>query len=209
MYAQYCRHFASSTNCGSDNGHHRRGRRSRPHVTVRAENPFDILGIPESSIYQDAKRRFIELALQHHPDKTPDDTEKAHNMEQFVRFRQAFEILRDDGNGMATTDAKDESSVWSSDEEFNAWFYEETGHSDILFRMDIVTRKKVIDVANNQVQGGMDRGGMWEMARKMAEQEEILKDRKQNFDKTPLGVEGSKDIPSSSSSVRRKRKRGE
>ncbi|KAG7363221.1 chaperone protein DnaJ [Nitzschia inconspicua] len=202
-------HDNNNNASNNNNNNHQHRRRTFPHHTVRAENPFEILGIQNTATYQQVKRRFVELALQHHPDKVKDDDDKEQNMEKFVRFRQAFEALRDDGNGMATTrdnSKDDESSLWSSDEEFNAWFYEETGHSDIMFRMDISTRKEVIDVVHNQAQGGLDRGGMWEMARKMAEQEELLKDKKRNFKKTPLGLEGSGN--SSSSSGRRRRKRG-
>jgi DnaJ domain len=164
------------------------------------------LGIHKTATYQEVKRRFVELALKHHPDKV-DDGNKQKNMEQFVKFRQAFEALREDGNGMTTTNDDDisSSSMWSSDEEFNAWFYEQTGHADIMFSMDMKTRKEVIDVVHSHAQGGLDRGGMWEMARTMAEQQELLKQQKQKFQKTALGLPGSSD---SSSSARRRRKRG-
>jgi hypothetical protein len=180
--------------------------RAYPHGTIRRENPFEILGIPKTATYQQVKRRFVELALQHHPDTKENDNRNEKSSEEFIRLRQAFEAVKEDQNGMASTrDELDEESLWSSDEEFHAWFYEETRHADLLFRMDLMTRKEVIEVGENLAQGGLDRGGMWEMARRMAEQEEMLKHQKGKFKKTSLGLEGSPSAPSSS--VRRRRNR--
>jgi curved DNA-binding protein CbpA len=200
----------SSGSAGSDNHQ----RRPFPHQ-IRSDNPYEVLGIHKSATYDEAKRRFFELALQHHPDtsksidpnnNTNDDRDK--NVKAFIRFRQAFEALREGKDGMIYTSDEEDGSLWSSDEEFNAWFYEETGHSDIMFRMDIQTRKEVIDVVNNQAQGGLDRGGMWEMARKMAEQEEMLKDQKRKFKNPTIGLESSSSSElQNSSNVRRRRKR--
>ncbi|KAL3926429.1 MAG: hypothetical protein SGARI_005613 [Bacillariaceae sp.] len=71
--------------------------------------------------------------------------------------------------------------------------------------MDIQTRKEVIDMSS-QAQGGLDRGGMWEMARKMAEQEEMLKDQKRKFKKGAIGLEESS-VSDSKTSTRRRRRR--
>ena len=203
----------SSGRDGSDNHH----RRPFPHK-VRSDNPYEVLGIHKSATYDEAKRRFFELALQHHPDtsksnnpnssnNTNEDRDK--NMKEFIRFRQAFEALREGKDGTIYTSDEEDGSLWSSDEEFNAWFYEETGHADIMFRMDIKTRKEVIDVFKNQAQGGLDRGGIWEMARKMAEQEEMLRDQKRKFKNPTIGLESSSSSTeqNASSNVRRRRKR--
>jgi DnaJ-class molecular chaperone len=180
---------------GSENHQNSSSSNRRPFPNrIRSENPYEILGIQKNATYDEARRRFVELALRHHPDtsvsSTDDDKDKS--MKDFIRFRQAFEALREGKDGMIyTRGEEDESSLWSSDEEFNAWFYEETGHADIMFCMDIKTRKEVIDVVNNQAQGGLDRGGMWEMARKMAEQEEMLKHQKRRFKNATVGLESS------------------
>jgi DnaJ-class molecular chaperone len=198
-------------------------------VVVRAESPFEILGVPKTATYQEVKRRFVELALQHHPDTIPvvkNNSDKNNNnskddgnvayqddqhksVEHFIRFRKAFEALKEDGNGIVSARHHDDeaSLLWSSDEEFNAWFYEETGHADIMFRMDMQTRKEVIHVVQSQAQGGLDHGGMWEMARRMAEQEEMLKDQKHRYPKTLVRLEAGSSA-TTSSSVRRRRKRG-
>ncbi|KAL3919908.1 MAG: hypothetical protein SGARI_007082, partial [Bacillariaceae sp.] len=181
-----CLFSSSSSSTNDDNNQN-----SFPHPNIRAENPFDILGVHKTATYQQVKRRFVELALEHHPDKAKGSDAKQQNQEYFVKFRQAFEALRQGQDGSVVREEwGNDACTWTSDEEFNAWFYEETGHSDIMFQMDMTKRKQVIDVVNNQAQGGLDRGGMWEMARKMAEQEEILKHQKQKFKKGDVKIEG-------------------
>jgi hypothetical protein len=101
------------------------------------------------------------------------------------------------------TQVDEGESTWS-DEEFNAWYHEETGHSDLMFRMDMKTRREVIDVVNEQAQGGLDRGGMWEMARKMAEEERFLKENKNKIERK-VGLE--QQSASNSSLQRRRRKK--
>lgn len=159
----------------------------RNYPTIHETNPFDILGIPKVSTYREVKHRFVELALQHHPDLNAngDSTE-------FLRFRQAFERIREsqDGTARLGSDGPEEggaSTRWSSDEEFLAWFHEETSHQDVMFRMDLATRKEVMDIAKSQSQGGLDRGGMWEMARAMAEQDQSLRKKKKDYQGT-IGI---------------------
>ena len=198
---------------------------------IHGENPFDILGIPKASTYQNVKRRFIELALKHHPDvstheddrtaaadgeKNPRDDDAtsrrrdAKSAEEFIRLRQAFEAIRENADGTArlALDGDDDSThSWRTEEEFQAWFYEETGHQDVMFKMDFQMRKEVIDVANSQSQGGLDKGGMWEMARAMAEQEKSLSRKsKSGFS---VGIESKPGISQNDSPVssRRRRKR--
>ena len=166
---------------------------------IEETNPFDILGIPKSSSYKHVKQRFVELALKYHPDVAKKDEET--DVEEFIRLRKAFEMIRESEDGGARLKVEGETNSMS-DTEFQAWFYEETGHHDVMFKMDINTRKEVIDVVKNQSQGGLDKGGMWEMARTMAEQEESLKQKKLKFGKARVGVESS-----SESNARRRRKK--
>jgi hypothetical protein len=167
---------------------------------VQDNNPFDILGIPKSSSYESVKRRFMELALKHHPDVSENDDDDG-GVEEFIRLREAFEAIRENTDGTLRLMKNGESLM--SDDEFQAWFYEETGHHDIMFRMDLTTRKEVIEAVNTQSQGGLDHGGIWDMARRMAEQEESLKKQKKNF-KTAVALESGS---SSERSVRRRRRR--
>jgi DnaJ-class molecular chaperone len=169
---------------------------------IHETNPFDILGIPKVSTYHEVKRRFVELALQHHPDLNANG-----DSTHFLRFRQAFEMIRESQDGTARLCHPDDDakgSTWSSDQEFMAWFHEETGHQDVMFRMDVATRKEVIDMARSQSQGGLDRGGMWEMARAMAEQEESLRKKKQDYHQGAIGIESGEEPAPSSRRRRRK-----
>ena len=153
------------------------------------DNPFEILGIPKASSYEVVKRRFVELALKHHPDvaetKNDDDTDDDRDIETFIRLRQAFETIRENEDGSSRLVGDSDEDGWS-DEEFYAWFYEETGHRDVMFKMDIQTRKEVIDVIKtDQSQGGLDKGGMWELARSMAQEEQYLRKSKSAKDGKP------------------------
>jgi hypothetical protein len=135
----------------------------------RRASPYSILGVTEETsiavTYKDVKERFVKLALEYHPDRTGGGSG-----EQFLKIRQAFESVKElpDGSCAVTDDETDET-MWSDDSLSN-WFFEETGQN-ISFRMDFKTRKEVAEVAN-MAQGGLDKGGMWEMARMIAREEE-------------------------------------
>ena len=144
--------------------------------------PYAILGInvPSSSSesrpkYSLVKASFIERALEHHPDR-PGGT-----VDQFRRVRQAFESIRElsDGTSQVIGNANDDDTSHhdatndiNDDSSFDDWFFQETG-TNLSFYMDSATRKEVADVvASNMSPGGLDRGGMWEMARMIAREEE-------------------------------------
>lgn len=157
-----------------------------PLRSIYKENPFDVLGIPKTSSYEAVKRRFLELALATHPDVANQQTQSnedgtktdpQHLVEDFVKLRQAFEAIRENTDGSSRLAEDSEASTWS-DESFQAWFHNETGHSDVLFEMDLQTRKEVAEAAS-QAQGGLDKGGMWEMARAMAAQQEMMSNLKE------------------------------
>lgn len=176
---------------------------SRRTPNITDDSPFDILGIPKTSTYKEVKSGFIELALASHP-----DVSKNGDVENFIRYRKAFESLQESqGGGTERRQGEGSSSSGWTDEEFQAWFYEETGHSDILFQIELATRREVIDVANTQSQGGLDRGGMWEMAREMAEQERGLQKRKMDFSPSSIGIESRSSTEESDPSPRRRRSR--
>ena len=59
---------------------------------------------------------------------------------------------------------------------------------------------------NAQAQGGLDRGGIWEMARRMAEEEEILKENKNKIKRT-VGLNDGGKSPANSGLQRRRRKK--
>lgn len=193
--------------------------RSSPQKSIHEENPFDILGIPKTSTYETVKRRFLEVALETHPDVVLNQSEKGDDddggnaaaskdpqrlVEDFVKLRQAFEAIRENSDGSSRLSEDSDASSWS-DESFQAWFHNETGHSDVMFNMDIQTRKEVAEAAS-QAQGGLDHGGMWEMARAMSEQQKNMGNLKKKHagNQTQRVEAGKKD---SDNNQRRRRRR--
>ncbi|KAL3913521.1 MAG: hypothetical protein SGARI_000614 [Bacillariaceae sp.] len=128
-------------------------------LTIRKNNPFDILGIPRDSSADTVKRKFLQLALRHHPDTS---TDQKSNPDTFVKIREAFEQIKDDLVKRGV-DGEDMTS-WLSEEEFDAWFYEETGQ-----KMDAAMRREVMHVYRS----GLTRteyGAVWEIAFVLEEQ---------------------------------------
>lgn len=160
---------------------------------IHKDNPFEILGMPKTSSYEEVKGRFLEMALQTHPDlvnqhqssddkdgqKSDGSSDPQRLVDDFVKLRQAFEAIRENSDGSARLAQDSEASSWS-DESFQAWFCNETGHGDVMFQMDFKTRKEVAEAAS-QAQGGLDKGGMWEMARAMAEQQKNIGNLKAKY----------------------------
>lgn len=54
---------------------------------VNDESPYSILGVTESTPWDQIKKAFRKLAMQHHPDKGGD-------AEMFKKVRAAFEVLQ-------------------------------------------------------------------------------------------------------------------
>jgi hypothetical protein len=71
--------------------------------------------------------------------------------------------------------------------------------------MDLGTRKEVIDIANSMSQVGLDKGGMWEMARNKSEQDKTLQKQKNSHSKASVGLE-SGSIGGTKKSTRRMRR---
>jgi DnaJ domain len=144
------------------------GRRSRssPRDGRGNDEHYEVLGIPRNSSPETVKRAFLQLALRHHPDvstgKGRGDGIAENSADQFVKVRHAFERIQaasatrrkaDGGNNDETL-----SSSWFTEEEFDAWFYDETGQ-----RMDASMRREVMQVYRS----GLTRteyGAVWEIA---------------------------------------------
>jgi hypothetical protein len=142
---------------GQSHNNNRRHRRQRTSpnsgLRISKSNPFAVLGIPQDSCAETVKRKFLQLALRHHPDTS---TEKNSTSDTFVKIREAFEQIKRDF--ASRIDADSSSSSWLTEEEFDAWFYEETGQ-----KMDAATRRDVMHVYKN----GLTRteyGPVWEIA---------------------------------------------
>ena len=95
--------------------------------------------------------------------------------ELFHRIRTAFESLMEDpetGIAIRRPVPEDEkaSGIWKDNEEFDSWFKAETGYNaPFMFEMDPETMREVAAVTENLEGGGLDRGGMWHLAKMVSQ----------------------------------------
>lgn len=61
----------------------------RPHLTEH----WQAMGLPDSASKDEIRQRYKRLALEHHPDKHPDDLEAAR--ERFDKISEAYQMLKD------------------------------------------------------------------------------------------------------------------
>jgi len=151
--------------------------------------PFTVLGVSKTPMYSEVKQAFIKLALEYHPDTAAStgessSSQKKSTTEIFFKIRHAFESIRSDDQGNAILveenirDLQEQNSSGSSrwtDEEMTAWFQQETGRK-LSFYMDEITRQEVIHISKTMSRGGLDRGGMWEMAASLEREERFRKE---------------------------------
>jgi len=168
--------------------------------------PFETLGLSQSSNYKDVKRAFLKLALESHPDVS------SGRKQDFLRYHAAFKSIPEDVDSVAITCQTDDadmgdSSTVMSEEEFAHWFHTETGHhvpygKDFLLDSKLV--REVAEATEGMSQGGLDKGGMWELA-------STMRDRlKKGLPpaKVAIGKEGG-DVGMGRLSRRRRRGKGE
>ena len=59
-------------------------------ATADGDNPYRVLGVPQTASMDAIKKKFRRLSVQYHPDKTGNDPKKK---EHFVRLQQAMEVI--------------------------------------------------------------------------------------------------------------------
>lgn len=134
--------------------------------------PYKTLGIPTESTYAAVKKTFLKIAMSHHPDVVGEEEPevKRKSIELFMRSRKAFEDIVEVDDGMSAlreeVELEEKLKAQMSDEEFDAWFEHETGHSNLFqFDLDPATMREVADMTD-ELGGGLDRdGGMWTLAK--------------------------------------------
>lgn len=139
--------------------------------------PFKILGVPKETQYNDVKKSFFKLAMQYHPDTAKSDSNDNDNEQDpakiFHEIRTAFESLMEDEDGIAILrpiDEDESDSIWKDNKDFDSWFKEETGHhAPFMFEMDIETMREVAEITDSNEGGGLDRGGMWHLAKMVSQ----------------------------------------
>jgi hypothetical protein len=142
----------------------------------------------------DAKRAFLKIAMNHHPDvvenndadtnnnnnngsqqKGSSHKKKEDSVAIFMGAREALDsLVKDPDTGLAAlrvdveaaaNNNKNEEEERMTDAQFDAWFRSETGHDNPFgMDMDPATMMEVAEM-NDSVGHGLDRdGGMWQLA---------------------------------------------
>ncbi|KAL7567713.1 hypothetical protein ACA910_012048 [Epithemia clementina (nom. ined.)] len=188
-------------------------------------NPFSVLGIPDGSSFEHVKQRFVELALKKHPDV------EGGSAEDFIKLRTAFEaiierekkskkVMEEEYNERCytkdtvrtATSVQYTGSASSFDFDFDpdnwqSWFRRRTG-IDLSFEMSESTRREVINAYKTLASGGKDKGGYWELARQLAEHEDIVDRRSaRRASSSSLLLTSSSSTNDSDAPRRRRRKR--
>lgn len=136
---------------------------SRQKLRKQKDNPFKVLSITEESKYAVAKRNFLKIAMENHPDtaSAEGDDDRDRLKEIFISARRAFERLAEapDGSILLVEEAEQMP-------DFDEWFQQETGHKNPFdVDMDPETMKEVAKMTE-EMGGGLDRdGGMWTLAK--------------------------------------------
>ena len=139
---------------------------SRRNLKKKKDNPFKILGITEETPYAEAKKHFLTVAMDNHPDtsKVDSDEDRDKSRDIFIAARRAFEQLvrAPDGSILLKEEAEEMP-------DFDDWFRHETGHKNPFdINLDPQTMKEVAAMTE-EVGGGLDRdGGMWQLAKSIA-----------------------------------------
>ncbi|GMI33905.1 hypothetical protein TrCOL_g5247 [Triparma columacea] len=120
-------------------------------------NFLKILGvsIEDSQSTTKLKSRFIELAKQTHPDVSSPPP----NLPSFATIRSAFEALMDQAAKNSPTKSPEEATS-----NFDTWFRQH------VFSASNSTLDE-ISAAASLSPGGLDKGGMWDLARQVAAEE--------------------------------------
>ena len=175
------------------------------------ENPFRVLGIPQNSSQEVVKETFVSLAMKNHPDRPGGDAKA------FIRLRQAFESIVQANEDVANRSQKRNNQDTNTpnyydneeDDHWQVWFFKQTG-MDLALDMTEETRDEIVEMYNKigKSQGDfikMNKGGYWDMARELAEQQERMQGRRSK--PAPLRLAAFGGSGTNDNRMRRRRKR--
>jgi hypothetical protein len=123
------------------------------------------------------KHTFLQAALIYHPDRP-----NTGNTKIFISIRNAFEQIYFNSNNNDTnqsnTNKTRQQKKWTNDNEYNIWFQNEIkSNSQYLhFTINEQQQNELITVHTTLQQGGLDKGGYWEMARYISQQNNIVQE---------------------------------
>lgn len=144
-------------------------------TSIRGPCPFQTLRISKESTYKAAKKSFLKIAMNNHPDVLNQRLDKnsphyANEMKKavdvFMKARKAFESLVEAEDGTCVLRVEVEAmDAMMTNEQFDAWFSNETGFTNpYQVNLDPKTMREVA-AATETMGGGLDRdGGMWTLA---------------------------------------------
>lgn len=170
--------------------------------------PFQTLGLNrnDNPTSKDVKKAFLKLALKYHPDthtsvsneikyvKSDKNTNGIVNgnnpstLQKFIQIKSAFDQIQQYFNN------NDKRGNFPSNDHIDDWFYNETGKSSHPSSINIgeinlssKMIREMVDVTNRTGQSGLDKGGMWELARSLSKK---VKDKELVLnDNDPLAIE--------------------
>lgn len=179
---------------------------------LKAVCPYKTLNITKDDTYSKARKQFLKIAMQHHPDSVGNDCEETKKRSEniFMKSRLALESLVECGHtGKALLKSEDEADKRTmSDEEFDSWFEQETGHNQpFAFDLDPEVMREVATM-HTDMEGshGLDRDGrrMWHLASMVAS---AVKSGKEGTDMLKLEAGSVNEDAEAKGRLERRRKR--
>ncbi len=198
----------------------------------KGKNPFQVLGISTNASLETVKKAFTRLALRHHPDTAASrSTNGNHSLdsrnlgdssisaaEQFVYIRQAYERIRDGSYQKSSSrragaepaspfhrNVRNEQGGFS-EQEFLEYFYQQTG-----LKLTSAQRRELLHLHHNRIPGGRYDGPSWDIARRVAAEQEVFLQRRSMHSGDPSVRTDSRDSirsdDDSGINLRRKRRR--
>ena len=161
--------------------------------------PFDTLGLTKNVSYKEVKKTFLRLAIQSHPDTSKSKGGK----DNFLRYRAAFESLTEGKKGEAKP-LNDDMTSSMPENDFEEWYHHETGYhvpyaNDVM--QDTNLMREIAKATEGMSQGGLDKGGMWQLAASVRER------LKNGNLPPPMLATGKRSTDDTSGSVKRRRRR--
>jgi hypothetical protein len=180
--------------------------------------PWRTLKLEKDATYKAAKQKFFKIAMENHPDVLQQrldaslpsyQKELKRATEKFMIARTAFESLVEAPDGLCMRRIEAEAvEELMNDEQFDAWFLHETGHSNPFgsLGLDAKTMREVA-AATETMGGGLDRdGGMWTLANMVSESVKSGKTASQTL-RLEAGVIRDDEVPTEGTLRRRRQTR--
>ena len=140
-------------------------------MTGASKNPFHILGVSPSALFETIQKAFTKLALQHHPDTAPSSSSSSlpPSTEQFIEIRLAYERIRD-GTYLLQLSKKvyeerganhynAQHQTVSSEEDFLDHLFQQR-----VTKISSAQRRELIELDSSRIPGATYNGPGWDFA---------------------------------------------